>query len=160
LRCSGNKGIVCALESIFCASRRGPGIGAEVDFKAMSHRARRRSGIDVPPVSPQAVAVAEGVGHKSLTAGFQFIPQASPARLSVEVSAERLWRTVKYEEVYLRAYSDGWEAEISLARFLWRYCHVRPHSALGGRTPHEVYNETEPCPTRPGLTMSGAQAVQ
>ena len=41
------------------------------------------------------------------------------------ILVERLWRTVKYEEVYLRAYSDGWEAEISLARFLWRYCHVR-----------------------------------
>jgi len=51
---------------------------------------------------------------------------------------ERSWRTVKYEEVYLHAYSDGWEAEISLARFLWRYCYVRPHSSLGGRTPHEV----------------------
>ena len=51
------------------------------------------------------------------------------------ILVERLWRTLKYEEVYLRAYSDGWEAEISLARFLWRYCHVRPHSSLGGRTP-------------------------
>ncbi len=51
------------------------------------------------------------------------------------ILVERLWRTVKYEEVYLRAYSDGWEAEINLARFLWRYCHVRPHSSLGGRTP-------------------------
>jgi len=39
------------------------------------------------------------------------------------ILVERLWRTVKYEEVYLHAYSDGWEAEISLARFLWRYCH-------------------------------------
>ena len=53
-------------------------------------------------------------------------------------------------EVYLHAYSDGWEAEISLARFLWRYCHVRPHSSLGGKTPHEVYTETEPCSSRPG----------
>jgi putative transposase len=34
------------------------------------------------------------------------------------ILVERLWRTLKYEEVYLRAYSDGWEAEISLARFL------------------------------------------
>jgi len=76
------------------------------------------------------------------------------------ILVERLWRTVKYEEVYLRAYSDGWEAEISLARFLWRYCHVRPHSALGGRTPHEVYTETEPCSSRPRLTMSGARTVQ
>ena len=54
------------------------------------------------------------------------------------ILVERLWRTVKYEGVYLRAYSDGWEAEISLARFFWRYGHVRPHSTLGGKTPHEV----------------------
>jgi putative transposase len=76
------------------------------------------------------------------------------------ILVERLWRTVKYEEVYLRAYSDGWEAEISLARFLWRYGHVRPHSSLGGRTPHEVYNEIKPCSSRPELTMSGSESVQ
>jgi putative transposase len=76
------------------------------------------------------------------------------------ILVERLWRTVKYEEVYLRAYSDGWEAEISLAHFLWRYCHVRPHSSLGGRTPHEVYTEIEPCCSCPELTMSGARAFQ
>jgi putative transposase len=57
---------------------------------------------------------------------------------------ERLWRTLKYKEVYLHAYSDGWEAEISLARFLWRYCHVRSHSSLGGKTPDEVYTNAEP----------------
>ena len=76
------------------------------------------------------------------------------------ILVERLWRTLKYEEVYLRAYGDGWEAEISLAHFLWRYCHVRPHSSLGGRTPHSVYTESEPCPTRPGLMMQGAKPVQ
>jgi len=52
------------------------------------------------------------------------------------------------------------QAEISLSRFLWRYCHVRPHSSLGGKTPHEVYNQIEPCPPRRGLTMSGARSVQ
>jgi putative transposase len=57
---------------------------------------------------------------------------------------EFLRRTVQYEAVYLRAYSDGWEAEISLPRFLWRYCHVRPHSSLGEKTPDEVYNKTKP----------------
>ncbi len=35
-----------------------------------------------------------------------------------------------------------------------------PHSSLRGRTPHEVYTETEPCSSRPGLTMSGAGTVQ
>ena len=107
--------------------------------------------------------------------GCQFTSASFVARLQAEaikiswsgrkrcydnILVERLWRTVKYEEVYLHAYSDGWKAAISLARFLWRYCHVRPHSSLGGRTPHGVYTETEPCSSRPGLTMSGAGTVQ
>ena len=46
--------------------------------------------------------------------------------------------------MYLHAYSKGWKAEISLASFLWRYCHARPHSPLGGRTPREVYTEAKP----------------
>lgn len=41
------------------------------------------------------------------------------------ILVEKLWRNVKYEEHYLRSYSDGWEDEISLAHFRWRYCHVR-----------------------------------
>ena len=73
---------------------------------------------------------------------------------------EWLWRTVKYEEVYLRAYSDGLDAEISLSRFLWMYCHVRPHIALVGKTPHAVYTETESCSSRPELMISGPKAVQ
>jgi putative transposase len=36
------------------------------------------------------------------------------------ILVERLWRMVKHEEVYIRAYEDGWDAEIRLARFLWR----------------------------------------
>ena len=88
------------------------------------------------------------------------ISRSGRKRCYDNILVERLWRTVKYEEVYLRAYSDGWGAEISLARFLWRYCHVRPHSALGGRTPHEVYTETEPCSSHPRLTMSGGISVQ
>ncbi|MCX5967609.1 MAG: integrase core domain-containing protein [Cyanobacteria bacterium] len=47
-----------------------------------------------------------------------------------------------------------------MARFLWRYCHVRPHSSLGGRTPYEVDTEIKPCSSRPGVTMSGARTVQ
>jgi len=54
------------------------------------------------------------------------------------ILVERLWRTVKYEEVYLHAYSDGWDAEISKARILWRYCNVRPQSSIEGKTPNQV----------------------
>lgn len=52
---------------------------------------------------------------------------------------ERLWRTVKYEEVYLKAYADGREARISLGKYFRFYNTIRPHQALGYRTPAEVY---------------------
>jgi len=57
------------------------------------------------------------------------------------VFVERLWRTVKYEEVYLRDYMDGWKAEESLGDYFDFYCHERPHQALGYRTLAEVYRE-------------------
>ena len=52
---------------------------------------------------------------------------------------ERLWRTVKYEEVYLKAYEDGREARISLGEYFRFYNGSRPHQSLGYRTPGEVY---------------------
>ena len=66
----------------------------------------------------------------------------------------------KYEEVYLLAYIDGCEPEISLARFIWRYCHVRPHSSLGGKTTHEIYIEIETCFSLPEFTMSEPRTPQ
>jgi putative transposase len=55
------------------------------------------------------------------------------------VFVERLWRTVKYEEVYLRAYDSVSEARASLGRYLAFYNEVRPHSRLGARTPEQAY---------------------
>ncbi len=55
---------------------------------------------------------------------------------------ERLWRTVKYEEVYLKAYEDGREARISLGEYIHFYNTTRPHQSLGYLTPAEVYTET------------------
>jgi putative transposase len=52
---------------------------------------------------------------------------------------ERLWRTVKYEEVYLKAYHDGREALHSLRRYFSFYNTKRPHQSLEYRTPAEVY---------------------
>ena len=53
---------------------------------------------------------------------------------------ERLWRTVKYEEVYLKAYQDGRDARASLGDYFRFYNTERPHQALGYRTPAEVFN--------------------
>jgi putative transposase len=55
------------------------------------------------------------------------------------VFVERLWRTVKYEEVYLRAYTGVSEARASLGRYLDFYNGRRPHSSIGGQTPDQAY---------------------
>jgi putative transposase len=55
------------------------------------------------------------------------------------VFVERLWRSVKYEEVYLRAYNTVGEARASLGRYLDFYNGRRPHSSLDGITPDQAY---------------------
>ena len=55
------------------------------------------------------------------------------------VFVERLWRTVKYEEVYLKDYANVWEAETSLREYFEFYCYDRRHQSLNNRTPAEVY---------------------
>ena len=55
------------------------------------------------------------------------------------VLVERLWRSVKYEEVYLRAYDSVSEARSSIGVYFGFYNRKRPHSSLDGRTPDHVY---------------------
>ena len=57
------------------------------------------------------------------------------------VFIERLWRSLKYEAVYLHELVDGFEAERVIGTWMTFYSDVRPHSALGGRTPAEAYGE-------------------
>jgi putative transposase len=60
------------------------------------------------------------------------------------VFVERLWRSVKYEEVYLRAYDSVGEARSSIGRYLEFYNTRRPHSSLDRRTPDEAYLDPAP----------------
>ena len=56
------------------------------------------------------------------------------------VFVERLWRTIKYEEVYLRAYNTVPEARVSLGRYIDGFYNAkRPHSSLDRKTPDEAY---------------------
>jgi putative transposase len=55
------------------------------------------------------------------------------------VFIERLWRSLKYECVYMNAFETGSEARAGLARWIGYYNGERPHSALGGRTPAEAH---------------------
>ena len=60
------------------------------------------------------------------------------------VFVERLWRSVKYEEVYLRAYESVSEARSSIGRYLDFYNRRRPHSSLDDRTPDQAYFDLPP----------------
>ena len=60
------------------------------------------------------------------------------------VFVERIWRSVKYEEVYLRAYGGVAEARASIGRYLDFYNRKRPHSSLDARTPDHAYFNHQP----------------
>ena len=60
------------------------------------------------------------------------------------VFIERLWRSFKYEEVYLHAYETIRDAHQGVARYVTFYNQVRPHRALDGRTPEDVYCDNLP----------------
>ena len=60
------------------------------------------------------------------------------------VFVERIWRSVKYEEVYLRAYDSVGEARASIGRYLDFYNRRRPHSSLDRKTPDEAYFDRLP----------------
>jgi putative transposase len=60
------------------------------------------------------------------------------------VFVERLWRSVKYEEVYLHAYDTVGQARASLGRYLDFYNRKRPHSSLAARTPDRAYFDHQP----------------
>ena len=70
------------------------------------------------------------------------------------VFVERLWRSVKYEEVYLRAYGSVSEARTSIGRYLAFYNGRRPHSSLDRRTPDTRL--LQPAASRSGMKPADA----
>ena len=78
---------------------------------------------------------------------------------------ERLWRSLKYEAVYLHEIADGFTARRVIAEWIGFYNTGRPHSALGGRTPAEAYRNDTPVdmmdkPLRALTTYPQAQQQQ
>jgi putative transposase len=59
------------------------------------------------------------------------------------VFVERLWRSVKYESIYLHAYETPREVRVALVRYFEFYNATRPHQSLGYRTPDEIYFGTQ-----------------
>jgi putative transposase len=75
-------------------------------------------------------------------------------RFSDNIFVERLWRSLKYEEVYLKAYESVAQARAGIAAYFQFYNHERLHQALGYRTPRQVFTNL----LRPGKSGSSAIA--
>jgi len=56
------------------------------------------------------------------------------------VIIERFWRTIKYEDIYLKSYENGIELEKGISAFMDRYNKFRPHNSLDDATPEEIYS--------------------
>lgn len=85
--------------------------------------------------SPQYVETLKSAGVR--------ISMDGRGRAHDNIFTERLWRSVKYEEVYLKEYRSPREAREGLRRYFEFYNNRRPHQALGYRTPAEVYFENK-----------------
>ena len=93
--------------------------------------------------------------------------QAAGIRISMDgcgrvydnIFVQRLWRTVKYEEVYLHDYSMVSEARNGLARYFLFYNGERLHTSLGNQTPYEVYFK-QPIPLNPGQASQTMHQIQ
>jgi putative transposase len=94
-------------------------------------------------------------GSQFTDADFTAVLAARGVRISMDgqgrwidnVFVERLWRSVKYESIYLHAYETPREVRAALARYFEFYNAHRPHQSLGYRTPNEIYFGT---PARKG----------
>ena len=86
-------------------------------------------------------------GSQFTSIGFTSVLQREKIAISMDgrgawrdnVFVERLWRSVKYEEVYLRAYASVSDARSSIGRYLTFYNTRRPHSSLDRKTPDQAY---------------------
>ncbi len=109
-------------------------------------------------------------GTQFMTHRFTKVPEERRIRISMDsrgrrlnnVFIERLWRSLKYECVYLQAFETGSELRAGLAGWIAHYNGQHSHSALAGRTPDEAYHDV-PTPSGMGLTpdqMANSSAVR
>ena len=81
---------------------------------------------------------ANSFTHRLLQANIE-ISMDGRGRFLDNIFVERLWRTVKYEDLYIKGYTTVAELEAGLANYFWFYNHDRPHQSLEYQTPAEVY---------------------
>src|SRR5229473_365837 len=88
-------------------------------------------------------------GSQFTSAVFTGVLAAAEVQISMDgrgrwmdnVFIERLWRSLKYEDIYLKGYADGHEARHGIADWVTFYNHRRPHQALANRTPMAIWRD-------------------
>jgi len=86
-------------------------------------------------------------GSQFTSDAFVAAVDASGLRLSMDgkgawtdnIFIERFWRSLKYEEVYFRAYDTVADAKRFIIRYINKYKPIRPHASLGGKTPGNIH---------------------
>jgi putative transposase len=100
--------------------------------------------------APQIMNTDQGSQYTS--SAFLSVLDSQGIRISMDgkgcwrdnVFVERLWRSIKYEEVYLHAYDSVTEAKAGITRYLGFYNSRRPHQSLDGQTPDTLYFNKSP----------------
>ena len=85
---------------------------------------------------------------------------SSPIPISASldnVFIERLWRSLKYECVYLHAFENGLQAKRDIANWMTHYNTERPHSKFDGQTPDEVYQGRNFVPPHSGSALASGE---
>jgi putative transposase len=88
-------------------------------------------------------------GSQFTSAAFTGVLASAGIRISMDgrgrwmdnIFIERLWRSLKHEDVYLKGYADGHEAKAGIAEWIGFYNNQRPHQSLGDRTPMAVWRD-------------------
>ena len=88
-------------------------------------------------------------GSQFTSAAFTGVLAGAGIRISMDgrgrwmdnVFIERLWRSLKHEDIYLKGYADGHEAKAGIAEWIGFYNNRRPHQALDNRTPMQVWRD-------------------
>lgn len=123
----------------------------EAAFCVWAWRAALKNGTRAPLISntDQGSQFTSSAYVEAVEEAGTLVSMDGRGRCLDNVFVERLWRSVKYEDIYLRDYEDGLELEDGLCKWFADYNDSRPHQALGYATPREVYRFPESYGAKP-----------
>ena len=104
-----------------------------------------QAAVETTGTTPEILNTDQGCQYTShewldVVVGYGIKPSMDGKRRWIDnVMVERFWRTIKYDEIYLHAYENGWDTEQGIGRFVLYYNMRRPHQSLADKTPDAAY---------------------